>query len=89
MTPRLIRPSYLLWLIPVAGLWVGAELLGPPMVIWSYSWVDDGRGHNPFNTERVYTRCTFVGFDGSAVTTYPTDGRCGWLTFPKLEGGGE
>lgn len=79
--PRLLRVSYLLWLLgPIATL--GAyHLYGLPHVIWSYSYLGGQNG-----LPRIYTRCTFTGPLGE-FTMPAQSGRCGWLLFRKQAGG--
>jgi len=80
MKPRFLRMSYLFWtIVPVlAALFYLA--FGLPHVIWSYDWLDNGT-YDPL-VSRHYVRCTFIGPYG-AFTTYPGNGRCGWLRFYK------
>lgn len=73
--------KYFLWIVVPIGLWFGYQSHGLPHAIWSYSWLDQGQGHDPL-AHRWYTRCTFIGPYGS-VTTHPTNGRCGWIVFAK------
>lgn len=79
--PRLIRLRYFLWVIVPVMLWLGYRAYGLPHAIWSYDWIDQGQGMDPF-APRHYTRCTFLGPYG-AVTTYPGNGRCGWIVFAR------
>ena len=76
--PRLLRPSYFLWIPALAVFLIFGGALGRAHVIWSYDWRDNGT-YDPA-AHRHYTRCTYVGWHG-AITEYPTDGRCGWLRF--------
>jgi len=81
MKIRLFRIIYFIWIIIPAGLYLTYLILGLPHVIWSYSWLDQGQGHDPF-AYRYYTRCTFVGSYG-VFTTHPTNGKCPWFQFFK------
>lgn len=72
---------FLTWLVVPFGLWAGHNAYGAPHVIWSYSWIDQGQGMDPF-AHRHYTRCTFIGPYG-AVTTYPGNGKCSWVKLAK------
>ncbi len=84
--PLLIRASYFAWVIAPVCLVLGYLILGLPHVIWSYAWRDQGQGYDP-HAFRYYTRCTFIGPYG-AFTTYPTNGKCGWVRFFKESDGG-
>ena len=81
--PRFIKLSYFVWVIVPVGLWLAYDTIGLPHAIWSYSWIDQGQGMDPFS-HRTYTRCRFIGpygqFDEPAEF-----GRCAWVKFFKLE----
>ena len=47
MKIRLFRIIYFIWIIIPAGLYLTYLILGLPHVIWSYSWLDQGQGHDP------------------------------------------
>lgn len=79
LKPRLIKPGYFLWIIVPLALYGVYAAFGLPHGIWSYSFIDEGQGHDP-HADRYYTRCTFLGPYG-AFTTYPTNGRCAWVRF--------
>ena len=83
MKPRFLKPGYLVWIIVPAGLWLTYILIGLPHVIWSYSWIDQGQGADPF-AYRYYTECRFVGPYGQFERP-AKDGRCAWLRFFKEE----
>ena len=72
---------YFVWLVVPLGLWLGYKAYGLPHVIWSYTWLDQGQGYNPF-AHRWYTKCIFIGPYGS-VTTHPGNGRCGWVVLAQ------
>ena len=80
------------WIFIPVGVYLAYQTMkfsaGLPHFIWSYSWVDEGQGYDPW-AERYYTRCTFIGPYGSFTTT-PNIGKCGWIIFRKnhLDGGG-
>ena len=81
--PRFIKLSYFVWVIVPVGLWFAYDTIGLPHAIWSYSWIDQGQGMDPF-AHRIYTRCRFIGpygqFDEPAEF-----GRCAWVKFFKTE----
>lgn len=79
-TPRLIRPSFFLWIVVPALMFGTYQLYGLPHVIWSYEWRPTGPNSYANYSARHYTRCTYLGPYG-AITEYPTDGTCGWLRF--------
>ncbi len=56
--PRFIKLSYFVWVIVSVGLWFTYDTIGLPHGIWSYSWIDQGQGMDPF-AHRTYTRCRF------------------------------
>ena len=76
------------WISFPVGVYLAFLMFGLPHFIWSYSWVDEGQGYDPW-AERYYTRCTFEGPFGS-FTTYPNNGKCNWIIFRKdhQNGGG-
>lgn len=80
MKMRFLRPGYFLWILGPLAAWGGYQAFGLPHVIWSYSFTGAERAGD--YAGRWYTRCTFVGPYG-ALTTYPSDGECGWLIFRK------
>lgn len=79
--PRFFKLSYFAWVLVPVGLWLTYETFGLPHGIWSYSWIDQGQGMNPF-ADRTYTRCRFIGpyglFDEPAER-----GHCAWVKFFK------
>lgn len=79
--PRFIKLSYFALLVVPLGLWFTYDALGLPHGLWSYSWIDQGQGMDPF-AERYYTRCTFVGPYGE-FTQAAENGRCPWVKFFK------
>jgi hypothetical protein len=83
MRPRFIKLSYFTWVIVPAGLWLTYASIGLPHAIWSYSWREDGRGMG-FFSDRVYTRCSFVGPYG--LFEKPAEGGdCAWVRFFRKE----
>ncbi len=85
MKTRFLRIGYFAWIIMPVALYLGYLAFGLPHFIWSYDWRDNGT-YDPF-AKRHYTRCTFIGPYGD-FTTYPIDGKCGWLVFRKARGNG-
>lgn len=79
MKPRLLKPSYFVWVIVPAGLWLTFQLFGMPHVIGSYSWVDEGQGMDPF-AQRYYTSCRLLGPYGQFELP-AQNGRCPWVRF--------
>ena len=79
--PRFLKFSYFAWLVVPLGLWLTYDALGLPHGLWSYSWIDQGQGMDPF-AERHYTRCTYVGPYGT-FTRAAEHGHCPWVKFFK------
>ena len=69
-----------LWLIVPAAIFMIYMLVGTPHLIISYSFLDNGRRHDPW-APRHYTSCTFIGFSGQTVTVPAQGGKCGWVRF--------
>lgn len=84
MHVRFLRLHYFLWVLVPVGLWFVYITYGLPHMLWSYSWRDDGQGHDPM-AERYYTRCTYVGPYGNQ-TILPRNGKCPFLRFEKKAG---
>ena len=80
MRPRLIRPSFFVWVLVLIGAWAVYQHYGLPHFIWSYSY----RGGESGFASRYYTRCTFVGPYG-AFSVPAEDGSCGWVAFFRNE----
>lgn len=79
--PRLFKPSYLAWTVPLAVLWFTYQTVGLPHAIWSYTWMDNGHGMS-LSVPRVYVRCRFIGPFGEFDV--PADGgKCAWVRFFK------
>ena len=83
MKTQFIRASYFVWIVMPVALYLGYLAYGLPHGIWSYDWRNNGT-YDPF-AKRHYTRCTFIGPYGH-FTTYPSNGKCGWVIF-RREGG--
>lgn len=80
--PRLIRPSYLLWVPIVAAAYAGYATFGTPHLIWSYSFELHGSNDRWDYAARHYTSCTFVGMTG-VFARNAIDGRCHWIAFRR------
>jgi hypothetical protein len=78
MKPRLLRPSYLFWLLGPIAAFAIYQAYGLPHPVWSYSYLGGEAG------TRWYTRCVFTGPYGQFVTR-PKDGRCPWFVMRKKE----
>ena len=76
---KLVR--FLWWMIIPVGVYSAYLIFGLPHFIWSYSWVDEGQGYDPW-AQHYYTRCTFIGPYGSFTST-PNNGKCGWVILRK------
>ena len=84
MWPLLAYAKFLIWIVVPLSFWGATEFFGLPHIRWSYTWIDEGQGYDPF-ARRHYTRCTFWGPNGS-ITIHPTGGNCGSVQFFKAEG---
>lgn len=83
-----LRLSYLAWIaVPVAAYAVYA-LIGPPYLLWSYTWRDNGQGYD-ISAHRYFLRCTYAGPAGSFTVHFPSRGECSWVRFYKPAGEGE
>ena len=83
MKPRFIKFSYFIWLVVPVSLWLIYQAFGLPHAIWSYSWIDEGQGHDVF-AHRTYTSCLFIGPYGEFERP-AENGKCGWVRFFKKE----
>ena len=79
MRPRFWRLGYFAWPAVPLALYVGHLAWGLPHGRWSYSWIDEGQGYDPF-ADRYYTHCLYVGPYGG-FDFHPVDGRCAWIRF--------
>jgi len=77
---------YFLWIIVPVIIFLIYLIWGLPHVRWSYSWLDQGQGNDPF-ADRNYTSCTYWGPYGG-FTVYPNDGNCALVWLFKKGGGG-
>lgn len=83
MKPRFVKLSYFFWVIVPLALWLTYMAFGLPHAIWSYSWIDQGQGMDPF-ADRYYTRCRFIGPYGQFEQP-ARNGDCEWVRFFKSE----
>lgn len=73
-----LRPIYFLWLaVPLAG-YLAIAVLGAPHVLWTRSWHFSGP-----DSERFYTRCSYIGPYGEFTVHFPSDGKCSFFRFFK------
>ncbi len=86
MKSLLAHTKFMFWIVVPLFLWGAHASLGLPHVRWSYSWLDEGQGIDPF-AKRNFTSCTYWGPYGS-FTIHPNDGNCAWLWLFKQSGGG-
>lgn len=78
----IVRASYFLWLIVPAGLLAATYLIGTPHLRWSYRFIDQGQGLDPF-AARHYTRCTYLGWERHFTIHHPPGGHCPLIRFAK------
>lgn len=76
------RFRFFRWIIIPALLFAGYLMFGLPHLRWSYSWRDDGQGHDPL-ASRFYTRCAYIGPYGQFTIHHPANGECAWIVFRK------
>ncbi|MCB1471020.1 MAG: hypothetical protein KDK08_28530 [Rhizobiaceae bacterium] len=81
MKPRLLRLSYFVWVLAPMAMFGIYQLYGLPHAIWTYEF----QGTHADWSSRWYTRCTFIGPYGE-FTTFPVNGKCGWVAFFKEKG---
>lgn len=79
---RFLKPTYFVWLIIPAAMMAIYLAFGLPHVVWSYDWLDNGRGYGGDFSQRYYSRCTYFGPHGS-FTIHPIDRKCGWFIWRK------
>lgn len=80
--PRLFRLGYFYWaLVPIA-IAIAHQTMGEPHFRWSYSWLDQGQGYDPY-AARHYTQCNYAGFRHS-FTLRPMNGQCPLLMFKHV-----
>ena len=82
ITPRFLHASYFIWIILPVAVALFYLVFGLPSILFSYDF--RAVSHDP-HARRHYTRCTYLGPYG-AFTTFPNDGKCGWLRFYKNGG---
>lgn len=78
--PRLLRLSYMLWIVGPLAVYGAYHTWGLPHAIWAYSYV----GGSDFS-DRRYITCTFTGPYGE-FTVPASNGKCGWVLFRKKPG---
>lgn len=78
--PRLLRPSYFVWLIVPIGLYAASQVFGKPHMRWTYRYTD----FSGYTADRYYTQCTYLGLDG-AITIHPSNGACAFVRLFKAE----
>ena len=84
---RLSILRYAVWVPLFGGLYLAFLAFGLPHLAFNYSYLDDGRGYEPFAPGRWYTSCTYVGYYGHFY--YKTrNGTCPWFKFYKSDAGG-
>ncbi len=77
---RILR--YFVWIIFPLAAYLAYLTFGLPHFRWSYTWLDQGQGYDPF-ADRYYTRCTYLGPYGEFTLHHPDNGECRWITFMK------
>lgn len=75
---------YTVWMIVPILLYLAFKAWGLPHLAFNYTYLDDGRGYQPFAPGRWYTSCTYVGFYGP-FKYEPRDGKCPWFRFYKAD----
>lgn len=70
---------YVLWILPIAGLWLAVTLRGTPHVIGTYTYA--GTSYLP-PTARHYTSCNYYGWVG-VITVPAIDAQCPWVRLFK------
>ena len=75
MRARLIKPSYLIWLLMLGGLYGASTIWGLPHLRATYDFQTTGSRYDPF-ADRYYTRCTYWGPNGSFTVRFPPHGHC-------------
>jgi hypothetical protein len=76
MKRHLVWLGLFAWFIVPVALYAGYRTHGLPHFIWSY----DYHGSRHDWSQRIYTRCTFIGPNGS-FTRDAAHGQCPWLAF--------
>ena len=78
---------YGVW-VPVLGLlYLAFVSWGIPHLAFNYTYLDDGRGYEPFAPGRWYTSCTYIGYYGH-FHYEAENGTCPWFKFYKQDSAG-
>lgn len=80
MKVRFVRAVYFVWIIVPLMILLAWQMAGLPHVIWSYDFLNEGQGFDPF-APRTYTRCTYIGPYGAFTDYSPRGGACAWFRF--------
>jgi hypothetical protein len=80
MKPRLIRPSYFVWLIVPIATFAFIQAWGLPHVIWNYTYRGDAS-----RPSFRYIACSYVGPSGEFWLS-ANNGECSWIRFRKTVG---
>lgn len=70
------RPSFLVWVIVPAVLFVAYLIFGLPHMVWSYRFT----GSYADLANRTYHRCTYIGPYG-VITRPAQQGSCSFIRF--------
>ena len=79
---------YFVWIIVPILLYAMFKAWGLPHLAFNYTYLDDGRGYEPFAPGRWYTSCTYVGYYGHFHFN-TQNGTCPWFKFYKADGEGK
>jgi hypothetical protein len=79
---------YFVWIIVPILLYAMFKAWGIPHLAFNYTYMDDGRGYEPFAPSRWYTSCTYIGYYGHFHFD-AQNGTCPWLKFYKADGKGK
>lgn len=70
------------WLVVPLVLYLTYAVVGLPYLRWSYTFLDEGQGHDPL-APRYYLTCTFWGPAGRFRIDHPQEGHCPLILFRK------
>lgn len=76
------RLRFMAWPAVPLALYIAYAAVGLPHIRWSFTWVDEGQGHDPL-ADRFFLSCTFWGPFGRFTFDHPADGKCAWVIFRK------
>jgi len=87
MRVPLIRSQYFYWVIVPPLIWLAAELVGPPSMVWSYTYTaKPGREYNPrYFAERRYQSCTYISLLGEISTHPAREEKCPFVRMFVME----